>query len=63
VTLARRLHHQLVVEPLMRKFLVIVIFEFLAKNVHVLVAKYDKMDKAFLLNYLDESLHEGNRIR
>ncbi len=47
----------------MRKFLVIVIFEFLAKNVHVLVAKYDKMDKAFLLNYLDESLHEGNRIR
>jgi hypothetical protein len=47
----------------MRTFLVIMNLEFLAKNVHVLVAKYDKMVQTFLLNRLDESLDEGNRIR
>ncbi len=40
----------------------IMIFEFLAKDVHVLVPKYHKMIQAFLLNRLNESLDEGNRI-
>ena len=47
----------------MRTFKVIMILEFLAKNVHVLVAKDDKMVEAFLLNRLNKSLDEGNRIR
>jgi hypothetical protein len=47
----------------MRSFKVIMILEFLAKDVHVLVAEYDKMVQAFLLNRLNESLDVGNRIR
>ncbi len=44
-------------------FKMIVIFEFPAVHIHMLVAKYDKMVQAFLLTRLDESLDEGNRIR
>ncbi len=47
----------------MRTFNVIMILEFLAKDVHVLVAEYHKMVEAFLLDCLNESLDEGNRIR
>lgn len=35
----------------------IMIPEFLAEDVHMLVAKYYKMVEAFLLNRLNESLH------
>jgi len=58
----RRFFDQLIVESLMWTFKVIMILEFPAKNVHVLVAEYDKMVQAFLLNRLNESLDVGNRI-
>ena len=50
------------VESLMWTLLVIMILEFLTKDVHVLVPEYHKMVQAFLLNRLNESLDEGNRI-
>jgi len=43
-------------------FEVIMILEFPAKHIHVFVAEYHKMIQAFLLNRLNESLDEGNRI-
>ena len=46
----------------MRSFKMIMILEFLAKNVHVLVPEYHKMVQALLLNCLDETLDKGNRI-
>ena len=38
------------------------ILEFPAEDVHVLVPEDDKMVQTFLLNRLNESLDEGNRI-
>jgi hypothetical protein len=38
------------------------ILEFPAEDVHVLVPEYHKMVPAFLLNRLNESLDEGNRL-
>ena len=51
---------QLVDQALMRTFPVI--FEFLAKNIHVLVTNENEMIQAFLLNRWDDSLDLGNRI-
>jgi hypothetical protein len=50
------------VESLMWTLLVIMILEFLTKDVHVLVPEYHKMVQAFLLNRLNESLDEGHSI-
>jgi hypothetical protein len=46
----------------MRPFFVIVVFEFLAKEVHVFVAKDDEMVETFLLDRLNESLGKGDHI-
>jgi hypothetical protein len=54
--------NQLIVQALMGTFLVKVIFDFLAKNVDVLVAENYEVVQAFLLR-LYKSLNEGNRIR
>ena len=47
----------------MRPFFVIVVFEFLAKEVHVFVAKTDERIEAFLLDRLNESLGKGDHVR
>ena len=41
----------------------IMFLEFLAKDIHVLVAKDDKMVQAFLLNCLNEAFYVGYRVR
>ena len=55
--------NQLVFQALVGSFPMIMILEFLAEHVHVLVAKDDKMIQTCLLNRLNESLDEGYRIR
>ena len=57
-----RFLNQFVFQALMRSFPMIMILKFLAKDVHVLVAKDNKIVEAFLLNCLSESLNVGNRI-
>ena len=47
----------------MRTFRVIMILEFTAKHIHVLVPENYKMVQTFLLNTLYETLNVGNRIR
>ena len=47
----------------MKPFFVIVVFEFLAKEVHVFVAKDDEMVETFLLDRLNESLGKGDHVR
>jgi hypothetical protein len=50
----------------MRPFFVIVViavFEFLAKEVHVFVAKNDEMVETFLLDRLHESFSKGDHVR
>jgi hypothetical protein len=47
----------------MRPFFVIVVFEFLAKEVHVFVAKDDEMVETFLLDRLNESVSECDHVR
>ncbi len=47
----------------MRPFFVIVVFEFLAREVHVFVAKDDEMVETFLLDRLNESLGKGDQVR
>lgn len=60
--LCPRFVDQLVVYALMWPFEVIMIFEFTAKDIHVFAPENYKMFQTFLLNTLDESLEEGNRI-
>ncbi len=47
----------------MRPFFVIVVFEFLAQEVHVFVAKNDEMVETFLLDRLNESFGKGDHVR
>jgi hypothetical protein len=54
---------QLILEALVWPFLVIVDFEFLAQNIHMLVTEDDEVIKAFLLDRLDESFGVGDHIR
>ncbi len=42
---------------------VIVVFEFLAQEVHVFVAKNDEMVETFLLDRLNESFGKGDHVR
>ena len=51
-----------IVETLVGTFEMIVIDEFLAKDVHVLVTEDYEIVQAFLLNRLDKWLHKGNGI-
>ncbi len=61
--LSWRFLNQFVFQALMRSFKMIMILEFLAKDIHVLVPENYKMVQTFLLNTLYETLDEGNRIR
>ena len=47
----------------MRPFFVIVVFEFLAKEVHVFVAKDDERIETFLLDRWHESIGECDQVR
>lgn len=58
-----RLQDQVIIEPLVRPFFVIVLDEFTAKDVHVLATKDDEMIKTFLLDRLNESFGECDHVR
>ena len=58
-----RLADQFVVQALVRSFFVVVDFELLAQDIHVLVSKDDEMIETFLLDRLDEPFGEGDHVR